>query len=227
MVTGLLFGTLPALASRVDLVGRDEAGQQGRGRERAAARRLQSALIVAQVAVSVVLLVGAGLLLASFYRLQSVDPGYQGDRVMSAELFTNFSKYPNVDTQLRFYLPLIERLESQPGVVSVAVTNAVPLRAIAAGHRRRSRSKGASPTIPNSRPTADARIVSANFFKTLGIPLVQGRDVHRVGRPETQRVVVDQQGDDALLGQVRSGRLAHLARRRRRRGRPSSASSAT
>ena len=91
-------------------------------------RSVQAALVVAQVAVSVVLLVGAGLLMASFYRLQRVDPGYSGDRVMSAELFTNFSKYPNVDTQRRFYLPLIERLEGQPGVVSVAVTNAVPLR---------------------------------------------------------------------------------------------------
>ena len=65
-------------------------GSKGAG-ESGGRRRLQSALIVAQVAVSVVLLVGAGLLLASFYRLQSVDPGYQGDRVMSAELFTNFS----------------------------------------------------------------------------------------------------------------------------------------
>ena len=109
--------------------GRDEAGSKGAGGESGGRQRLQSALIVAQVGVSVVLLIGAGLLLASFYRLQSVDPGYQADRVMSAELFTNFSKYPNADTQLRFYLPLVERLESQPGVVSVAVTNAVPLRA--------------------------------------------------------------------------------------------------
>ena len=61
-------------------------GSKGAG-ESGGRRRLQSALIVAQVAVSVVLLVGAGLLLASFYRLQSVDPGYQGDRVLSAEVF--------------------------------------------------------------------------------------------------------------------------------------------
>jgi len=53
--------------------------------------------------------------------------------VMSAEVFTNFSKYPNIDTQRRFYLPLIERLESQPGVVAAAVTNAVPLRATQPG----------------------------------------------------------------------------------------------
>jgi len=141
------------------------------------------------VAVSVVLLVGAGLLLASFYKLQSVDPGYKGDRVMSAELFTNFSKYPNVDTQLRFYLPLVERLESQPGVVSVAVTNAVPLRVSQPGSAA-FQIEGRIVDDPNRRPTADTRIVSANFFRTLGVPLVQGRTFTEADGPETQRVVV-------------------------------------
>ena len=74
MLTGLLFGTLPALASRVDLAGAMKQGSKGAG-ESGGRRRLQRALIVAQVAVSVVLLVGAGLLLASFYRLQRFDPG--------------------------------------------------------------------------------------------------------------------------------------------------------
>ena len=188
MITGLLFGTAPAMASRVDLAGAMKQGSKGAG-ESAGRRRLQSALIVAQVAVSVVLLVGAGLLLASFYKLQSVDPGYKGDRVMSAELFTNFSKYPNVDTQLRFYLPLVERLESQPGVVSVAVTNAVPLRVSQPGSAA-FQIEGRVVDDPNRRPTADTRIVSANFFRTLGVPLVQGRTFTEADGPETQRVVV-------------------------------------
>jgi len=81
MLTGLLFGTLPALASRVDLAGAMKQGGKGAGAS-GGRRRIQSALVVGQVAVSVVLLVGAGLLLASFYRLQSVDPGYRGDRVI-------------------------------------------------------------------------------------------------------------------------------------------------
>jgi predicted permease len=187
MITGLLFGTLPATASRVDLAGAMKQGAKGAaggGRH-----RMQSALIVAQVAVSVVLLVGAGLLLASFYRLQSVDPGYKADRVMSAELFTNFSRYPNVDTQLRFYLPLIERLESQPGVVSVAVTNAVPLRTSQPGAAA-FQIEGQVVDDPNKRPTADTRIVSASFFKTLGVPLVKGRTFTEGDDRETQRVVV-------------------------------------
>jgi putative ABC transport system permease protein len=188
MITGLLFGTLPALASRVDLAGAMKQAGKGAGESRGR-RRLQGTLIVAQVAVSVVLLVGAGLLLASFYRLQRVDPGYRGDRVMSAELFTNFSKYPNVDTQLRFYLPIIERLESQPGVVSVAVTNAVPLRASQPGAAA-FQIEGRVVDDPNSRPTADARIVSANFFKTLGVPLIQGRTFTESDGRDAPRVVV-------------------------------------
>jgi putative ABC transport system permease protein len=188
MTTGLLFGTLPAMASRVDLAGAMKQGSKGAG-ERGGRRRLQSALIVAQVAVSVVLLIGAGLLLASFYRLQAVDPGYQGERVMSAELFTNFSKYPNADTQLRFYLPVIERLESQPSVVSVAVTNAVPLRATRPGAAA-FQIEGRASDDPNSRPTADARIVSASFFKTLGVPLVRGRTFTESDGSDAAKVVV-------------------------------------
>src|SRR4051812_31185344 len=188
IVSGLLFGTLPAVTSRVDLSGAMKQGSKGAGVS-GGRRRLQSALIVAQVAVSVVLLIGAGLLLASFYRLQGVDAGYRGDRVMSAELFTNFSKYPNVDTQLRFYLPLIERLVSQPGVVSVAVTNAVPLRTAQPGSAAL-QIEGRAVDDPARRPTADARIVSANFFKTLGVPLIQGRAFTESDGRDAPRVVV-------------------------------------
>ena len=113
---------------------RAEAGQQRQAGEGGGRRRMQGALIVAQVAVSVVLLVGAGLLLASFYRLQQVDPGYRADRVMSAEVFTNFSRYPQRRrASCRFYLPLSSGSKGEPGVVSVAVTNAVPLARGAAG----------------------------------------------------------------------------------------------
>ena len=189
VVTGLVFGTFPALASRVDLAGAMKQGSKGAGGESGGRRRIQSALIIAQVAVSVVLLVGAGLLLASFYKLQSVDPGYRADRVMSAELFTNFSKYPNVDTQRRFYLPLIERLESQPGVTAVAVTNAVPLRASQPGSAP-FQIEGRTDDVPERRPTADARIVSAKFFQTLGVPLISGRSIEESDGPDSQRVVV-------------------------------------
>ena len=94
---------------------------------------MQGALIVAQVAVSVVLLVGAGLLLASFYRLQRVETGYRTQGVLAAQVYGNFSRYPNITSLRNFYTPLVERLAAQPGVVSVAITNAVPLAGGAPG----------------------------------------------------------------------------------------------
>jgi predicted permease len=188
LLTGVVFGTLPATASRVDLAGAMKQG--GKGAAGGGRRHMQRALIVVQVAVSVVLLVGAGLLLASFYRLQRVDAGYKADRVTTAELFTsNFTKYPDVASQLRLYVPLVERLESEAGVLSAAITNAVPLRT-SQPFTNAFQIEGRVVDDPNRRPTADARIVSAGFFKTLGVPLVRGRTFTDGDDKETQKVVV-------------------------------------
>ena len=174
LATGIAFGIFPALNARVDLNAAMKQGGRGSGVGRSH-RRMQNTLIVAQVAVSVVLLVGAGLLLASFYRLQKVNPGYRTDHVLSAEAFTNFSKYPNLDSQLRFYKPVLERLKAEPGVVSAAVTNAVPLSATAAPFNNPFAIEGHATDDPDKRPTADVRVASPDYFKTLGVPIVSGR----------------------------------------------------
>jgi putative ABC transport system permease protein len=188
VVTGVLFGTLPALGSRIDLVsalkqGGAQAGDSG-GR-----KRMQGALIVAQVAVSVVLLVGAGLLLASFYRLQQVETGYRSQGVLTAQVYGNFSKYPDADSLRRLYDPMIERLQSQPGVTSVAVTNAVPLAGGAPGTTRFD-IEGRVTDDPERRPTTDTRIASPKYFETIGIPLVSGRVFNELDTEESQRVIV-------------------------------------
>jgi predicted permease len=187
LATGLLFGILPALASRIDLAGAMRQGSKGGGEK--GGTRITRGLIVAQVAVSVVLLTGAGLLLASFYRLQKVDPGYHAEQVMSAEVFTNFSRYPNVDAQRRFYLPLIERLQGSPGVVSVAITNAVPLSTVQPGSQP-FQIEGSVIDNPDKRPTADPRIVSSDYFRTLAIPVLQGRTFAESDDRETLPVVM-------------------------------------
>jgi putative ABC transport system permease protein len=188
VVTGLLFGTLPALGTRVNLTnalkqGSNQAGEAG-GR-----RRMQGALIVAQVAVSVMLLVGAGLLLASFYRLQQVDPGYRSDGVLSAQIYGNFSRYGNIDALRRLYLPVLDRLEGQPGVVSAAVTNAVPLAGAAPGTTRFD-IDGRVTDDPDRRPTTDVRVASDRYFDTIGIPIVSGRTFEPTDTAETLPVVV-------------------------------------
>ena len=188
VLTGLLFGTLPALGSRVDLV---SALKQGGGQtgDSGARKRLQGALIVAQVAVSVVLLVGAGLLLASFFRLQRVETGYRSEGVLSAQIYGNFSRYPNVNELRKLYLPVLERLQAQPGVSSVAITNAVPLAGTVPGTTRFD-IEGRVSDDPERRPTMDVRIASAGYFATLGIPLVSGRVFNDLDGEDTLRVIM-------------------------------------
>ena len=125
---------------------------------------MQGALIVAQVAVSVMLLVGAGLLLASFYRLQRVETGYRSDGVLSAQIFGNFSRYPNINAQRKLYLPVLERLQAQPGVSAAAITNAVPLGGGAPGTTR-FEIEGRVVDDPERRPTADVRVASAAILR--------------------------------------------------------------
>jgi putative ABC transport system permease protein len=173
IVTGLLFGTFPALAARTDLMSALRSGGKGTS-DAGGRRRTQGALIVAQVAVSVVLLISAGLLLHSFYRLQNVDPGFRGDRVMSAEVFGNFTKYPDAQSLRRLYVSVLEWLESSPGVVSAAVTNAVPLAGLQPGQTR-FQIQGKTYNAPEDRPTADVRVASTRYFDTLNIPAKRGR----------------------------------------------------
>ncbi len=188
IVTGLVFGTLPALASRVDPVHALKSGGKGTS-EAGGSRRVQSALIVAQVAVSVVLLIGAGLLLLSFYRLQSVEAGFKADRVMSAEVFGNFTKYPDAQSVRRLYTSILERLETAPGVVSAAVTNSVPLSGVQPGNTR-FRINGRTYNTPDERPTADIRVASPKYFDTLGIPIRAGRGFEELDHENAQGVAL-------------------------------------
>lgn len=188
IVTGLLFGTLPAIGSRVDLVSSLKQGGGNTG-DSGNRKRIQGALIVAQVAVSVVLLVGAGLLLASFYRLQRVETGYRTDGVLSAQIYGNFSRYPNITTQKQLYLPVLERLQAQPGVSFAAITNAVPLGGGAPGTTRFN-IEGRAVDDPERRPTADVRIATPQYFSAIGVPVMAGRVFTELDNEESMKVVV-------------------------------------
>ncbi len=186
--TGLIFGTFPALASRLDLASAMKASGKGTGGG-AVRHRLQSGLIIAQVAVSVVLLVGAGLLLLSFLRLQSVDAGYRGDRVLTAEIFGNFTKYPAGEPQRSLYLSVLDQLQSAPGVVTAAITNSVPLSGVQPGSARFQISGNVYET-PDLAPTADVRVASPQYFDTLSVPLLRGRVFTELDHEEAARVLV-------------------------------------
>jgi putative ABC transport system permease protein len=187
LFAGVLLGMLPALGSRVDLAGALKTGTKGGGGT--PRRRVQHALVAGQVAVSVVLLAAAGLLLLSVSRLQSVDPGYRGERVLSAEIFANFSKYGTPASRHRLYQDVLERLEAVPGVTSAAVTNAVPLAGMRPGQTW-FQIEGRNDGNAELSPTADVRIASPDYFATLGVPLLRGRGFGPSDHETAERVVV-------------------------------------
>src|SRR5262249_17521975 len=130
-------------------------------------------LVVAQVAVSVVLLAAAGLFMTSVYRLAHVDAGYHADRVLSAEIFGNFTRYKTPEDYLRLYRPVIQRLSQMPGVQSVAVGTVVPLGQQGQPFLNPFEIQGRS-SIGRDRPAADVNVVSTRYFETLGVPLLAG-----------------------------------------------------
>src|SRR5436309_15662105 len=125
LLTSMPTGTAPALAARETVVGGlKEGGVQstiGRGRH-----RMRSLLIVAQVAVSFLLLIGAGLMLRSFAKLQHVNPGFQPENVLTMDIALDFVKYNTDDKQRAFFETLLEKVQTQSGVKSAAASMMIP-----------------------------------------------------------------------------------------------------
>ena len=171
-ITALVFGAMSALPSRADLAPALRDG--ARNTAGAGKQRLRGLLVTAQVAVSVVLLVGAGLMLRSFYKLQRVDPGFNPERVLTAQLSLNWTKYQTPQDRATFFDNLLERVRAHPGVVSAAVSSDLPLER--QGPRNRSFQIEKRPIEDGGvAPVLDLRWASPSYFRTIGIPLIQGR----------------------------------------------------
>ena len=170
--TGLVFGLAPALqASRPDV--NETLKDGGRGGLGTNHSWLRQGLVVAEVALSLALLVGAGLLLKSFWRLQQVEPGFDARNVLSLEFMPSRTKHPS-DSLAAFYQQTLESIQSLPGVKSAALVNNLPLSG------RRSSELYRIEGRPEARSMADAivgdyHVVSPGYFQTLGIPLLRGR----------------------------------------------------
>ncbi len=187
-ITGLAFGVMPALSSRNELVVSLKDGS-GQSTDSGGAQRLRSGLIVAQVAVSFVLLIGAGLLLTSFSKLSRVDPGFSPERVLTAEVFPNWSKYPSRQDAVVLFNAMLDNLEGRPGIVSAAVASNYPLSG-ALPMMMRIRVEGQEYEDPSAQPTFDMRVVSRDYFETAGIPLMLGRTFERTDHLESAKVSV-------------------------------------
>jgi putative ABC transport system permease protein len=173
VLTGVLFGLAPALqASKTDLSVSLKEGGRG-GTEGARRTRLRAALVIAEVALSLVLLVGAGLLIKSFRQLVSTDPGYSPERVLALTIALNTKKFADDDSRAAYFREAVERIGALPGVEAAGVTRLLPL-----GNNDIFNSfniAGRPPFAPGSRNDARSYTVSPEYFRALNIPLRRGR----------------------------------------------------
>jgi predicted permease len=182
VATGILFGMVPALSRPAPPGAGLKAGQRAAG---AAGTKARRALIAGQVAISFVLLIGAGLLVRSFIRLEEVDAGFNADHVLTMRVSLDWVKYDTPSKRRRLFGRILDRLDGVPGVRAAAVAISFPLDQstpfnsdfLVEGHH-----------LPADQPTpqADFRIVSPGYFRTIGMQLLRGRpfaDDDRDGAP--------------------------------------------
>jgi putative ABC transport system permease protein len=184
LLTGILFGLVPALqVTRSDLAGSIREGARGALSGRSG-KRLRNGLVVAEMALAVMLLAGAGLLIRSFVGLTSVDPGFQPQGVLSVELSLPGGSYPDAESARQFYSRLHERLTGLPGVTSAGAVSTLPLggRGSMAGFFP---ADGEAPR-PGEMPVAHIIQATPDYFRALGVPLRRGRlftPADRAGAP--------------------------------------------
>jgi putative ABC transport system permease protein len=172
LVTGLLFGTLPALrSSRLDP--NDALKRGGRGITRGDGAGLRSTLLVGEMALALMLLVGAGLLIRSFLLLQSVESGFDPTRVLKGWLFLPEKQYPTSRQQAQFFRQVVERIQALPEVESVGVSTSLPLYSTDNGPFL---IEGQPALQPNDLVVdADRPRITPDYFRVMGIRVLRGR----------------------------------------------------
>ncbi|HEV3058803.1 MAG TPA: ABC transporter permease [Vicinamibacterales bacterium] len=192
ILTGVLFGLAPAWrAAHVDLNaslksgGRNGNGDVGLGSSRPPMRSL---LVVSELAFSLVLLVGAGLLIRSFVRLRDVAPGFNPDHVISMRVGNDGRQFPNRDAAVAFYLQLAERIARVPGVTARGAVTSLPFTS--SNGWGSINVEGFTPQ-PGQELQVDRRAATPDYFRAMGIPLVKGRFFTNAdGMPNAHRVAL-------------------------------------
>jgi putative ABC transport system permease protein len=187
VVTGVLFGLAPALqVSRPDLT--DALKESGRTTAGLRRNRLRSALVVSEVALSLVLLVGAGLMIRSFAKLSQVDPGVKSAEVMTMGVAVLTKQYPEDWQVAQIYSQILERAASAPGVASVGAISDLPLTG--SNISDSFTIEGRPPIAKEAEPSTEYHIVTPRYFESMGIPLLSGRDVANTDTRQSPNVVV-------------------------------------
>ena len=186
LLTGLVFGLAPAVqSSRLDL--NEALKEGGRQTSASASHRLRSAMVVTEIALAVVLLVGAGLMMKSLLRLLQTNVGFNTENVLTMTLVLPPSKYMDPTQQVAFNNQIRERVQSLPGVSGAGTVNILPLNA---GNTTRFYVDGDPVPAPGKETESNIRTVSDDYFKALGVPLLAGRMFDARENPNSPQVVV-------------------------------------
>src|SRR5258706_314789 len=172
ILTGIIFGLVPAIhSSKTQLTETLKEGGRGSG-EGARRNRIRGVLVVGELAIAVILLVGAGLLIQSLWRLRQVSPGFSSRNVLTFVVGVPQVRYPT-EKQAQFYRDLVKRIEVLPGVSSASSTIPLPLSGELFSISFETEGR---PVAPGERPSADFFAIGPAYFKTLGIRQINGRD---------------------------------------------------
>jgi putative ABC transport system permease protein len=188
MLTGLIFGLVPAL--QASIFNPNETLKEG-GRDSSSGsrgNRIRGTLVIAEVAVSLVLLIGAGLLINSFLRLRNVDPGFRTDNLLTMKIVLPQLKYPSQVKRAAFYTDVVQRVEALPGVRSAAVTTNLPL--YKQGNSVGINIEGRPEPEPGKEMIVVTRVISPKYFQTMGIPVLKGRPFGPEETPKLPGAVV-------------------------------------
>ncbi len=210
LITSVAFGLAPAMRlARHDLVSDlKEGGRSAGSRPR---RRAGNVLVVAEVALSVLLLVGAGLTLRSLWALINVNPGFEAGNLLVLDISLPSTRYAQPEQQTIFFREALSRLAGVPGVESVGAVNTLPLSTSNSGGRFLI--EGQPPPTPGAEPNTDFRVINPDYFRALGMRLERGRPFDIRDSQQAQPVTIVNQafvsqhfpGEEALGKRIRFG----------------------
>jgi putative ABC transport system permease protein len=191
VLTGLAFGSVPAYFQRLDLLNSLKEGGNTSS-EKSSRHTVRNVLVMGQVALSFMLLIGAGLMIRSFLRLQRVNAGYDSENVLSVNVPLYFNKYNDNKAVINFFDRVMQKLEGTPGVISVALNSGAPLSRLGRPPKFSFIIDGRVLGPNDVRPEATEMIATPSVFYTLGIPLLRGRLFTRDDTEKNPVVVVSQ-----------------------------------
>ncbi|MEK6321100.1 MAG: ABC transporter permease [Acidobacteriota bacterium] len=185
LLTGVIFGLVPALqSSRPNL---NETLKEGGRGTTGGHHRVRAGLVVTEVALALVLLIGAGLLIRSFYRLQQVNPGFNSSNALAVTVSLPGRKYPQPDQRSAFFTQLIDKVSALPGVAAVGASQTLPIQG---DYVLGFIIQGRPPYAPGQDPSTNYYAVTPDYFKAMGIPVLRGRVFTEQDRTGATRVAI-------------------------------------